>query len=82
MQRKISAVTSLRKRRLTAPNITAQLDQHYEKNVSTSTVRSLFEVDQYGRMAVKKQLFKKQNNVKSLEWASVHKDWSMICQSK
>ena len=48
-------VTSLFDRRLTAPNMTAQLDQYYEKNVSTSTVkRRLCEAGLFGRIAVKK----------------------------
>ena len=59
-------VICLHDRRLTAPNITAQLNQCQEKNVSTSTVRRIFEAYLYGRNDVKKPLFRKQNNVKRL----------------
>ena len=47
------------------------------KNVSTSTVRRLCEASLYGRNAVKKPLLRKQNNVKSLQWAKAHKDWTI-----
>ena len=40
-QRTISSVTSLCDKRLTAPNITLQLNQCCEKNVPTSVVRRL-----------------------------------------
>ena len=41
-------VTSLRDRRLTAPNITSQLNKRNKKNLSTSTVkRRLFEAGLY-----------------------------------
>ena len=47
------------------------------KNVSISTVRRKFsEVGVYGRIAVKKSLLRKQNNVKRLQWAKTHKDWT------
>ena len=47
------------------------------KNVSVSTVKStLCEAGLYDRIAVKKSLSRKQNNVKRLQWAKVHKDWT------
>ena len=58
-----------------APNITVQLNQSCEKNLSTSTVRrNLYEAGLYGRIAVKKSLLRKQNNVKRLQWVKVYKD--------
>ena len=69
-------VTSLHDRRLTAPNITAQLNQCHENSVPTFTVRRrLCEAGLYDRIAVKKPLLRKQNNVKRLQWAKAHKDW-------
>ena len=48
------------------------------KKVSTSTVRRrLCEADLYGRIAVKKPLLRKQNNVKRLQWTYAHKDWTI-----
>ena len=70
-------VTSLDDRRLTAPNIIAHLNQCHEK-MSTSTVRKrLCEYDLYGRIAVKKLLLRKQNNIKTFQWAKAHKDWTI-----
>ena len=65
-------VTSLHEGRLTV-----QLNQCQEKNVSISTVRRrLCEAGQYGRIVVKKPLFRKQNNIKMLQWAKANKDWA------
>ena len=70
-------VTSLSHWRLTAPNITAQLNQSWGKNVSTSTVRRrLCEAGIYCRIADKKLLLKKQNNIQMLQLIKVHKDWT------
>ena len=64
-------VISLCYRRLTGPNITAQLNQFYEKNVSTSTVRKrLCQAGLYGRITVKKTLSGKQDNkLRCTDWA-------------
>ena len=71
-------VTSFRDRRLTAPNITAQLTHCHEKNVSTCTARKrLCEAGLYGRISVKIPLLRKQNNVKRLQSAKVQKDWTI-----
>ena len=70
-------VTSLRDRSLTSPNITAQLNQWREKNLSTSTVRGISESGLYDRIAVNEPLLKKQNNVKRLQCAKAHKDWTI-----
>ena len=60
--------------RLTTPNITAQF---HEKDESTSTMRRLCKAGLYGRIAVKKPLLKKQNNVKRLQGAKAQKDWTI-----
>ena len=71
-------VTSLHDRRLTTPNITAQLNQCCEKNVSTFTVRRrLCEAGLYGRIVVKKPVLRKQNYVKRFQWAKLHKNWTI-----
>ena len=57
-------VTCSRDRKLTAPNITAQLNQCHEK-ICRHLVR---EDGLYGRIAVNKSLLRKQNNVKRLQW--------------
>ena len=72
-------VTSLRDRKLSSPNITAQANQCNE----ISTVRRrLCESGLHGRIAVKKQLLRKPNNVKRLQWAKVHKDWTSEQRNK
>ena len=54
-------VISLCDRRLTAPNISAQLNQWCEKNVSTSPVkRRLYEAGLYGRTVVKRPILRKE----------------------
>ena len=71
-------ITSLCDRKLSTPNITAQQNQCYVKDGSTSTVRrTLCEAGLYGRIAVNKPLLRKQNNVKRLLWAKIHKDWTI-----
>ena len=68
-------VTSLRHRRLTASNIPVQLNQCHAKNVSISIIRrKLNEAGLYGRIAFKRPLLRKQNNVKRLQRAKAHKD--------
>ena len=65
-------VTNLCDRRLTVPNITAQLNQCCE-NVSTSTVRRILcEAGLYDRITAKKPLLRKQNNVKRMQWVKAH----------
>ena len=61
-------VPSLRDRRLIAQNISAQVIQCHKKNVSLSSVRRrLCEAGLSGRIAFKKPLLRKQNNVKRLQ---------------
>ena len=76
VQKTISS--ELRDKRLTAPNITPQLDQCSEKEVSTSTVRRrLCKADLYGRIEIQKPLLRKQDNVKKFQRVKVHKDWTI-----
>ena len=71
-------VTSLCYRKLITPNITAQMNKYCEKDVPTSTVkRKLCEAGIYDWIAVKKTLLRKQNNVKRLQRAKAHKNWTI-----
>ena len=69
-------VASLCDRRLTTANITAQLNQCHEKNVSTAR-RRFCEAGLDGRIDVKKPQLRKQNSVKRLQWVKAHKDWTI-----
>ena len=65
MQRTISSVTSLCDKWLTDPNITATTEQISQKKIYQHPLkRENCEVILYGRIAVKKPLLRKQNNVK------------------
>ena len=55
-----------------APNIIAQLNQCWEKNVSTSNVRKRW---LYDRNTIKKPLLRKQNNVRRSQCGKAIKDW-------
>ena len=49
------------------------------KNVTTSTVRRrLCEAELYGRIAIKKPLLRKQNNVKWSQWVKANKEWNKV----
>ena len=65
-------VTSLHERRFTA-----QLKQSGEKMSTFNVRRRLSETGLHGRIAVKKPLLRKQNNVKRVQWAKTHKDWTI-----
>ena len=69
-------VTSWRDRRLTAPYITAQLNQYRKKNVSTSTVRRRLWSWPILQNCYQKTLFNKQKDVKRLHWVKSYKDWT------
>ena len=76
-------ITSLHDRRLTTPNITAQLNQCCEKNMPTSTARRRHcEAGLYDTIAVNKTLSRKQNNIKRLQWSKPHKDWTIKLWNK
>ena len=67
---KFIRVTSLRNRRLTAPEIQAQLNATRSTDVSTSTVqRRLRDAGLKGRIAAKKPLLRVINRKKRLAWA-------------
>lgn len=77
------ALTSKRNRRLTAPEIRAQLNEGRAKPVSLTTVkRRLAKAGLHGRIAARKPLLRPQNRKKRLEWAKLHKDWDMDMWSK
>lgn len=68
---------SKRNRRLTAPQLRAELNKSREKEVSVSTVKlRLKEGELHGRIAVRKPLLRKQNRVKRLQWARLHQHWT------
>ena len=78
-----TCVDSLRDTRVTVTNLTAQLNQCREKNISTSTVRRrLCETVLYGRITVKKPLLRKKNNLKRFQWATGQKDWTKVYWGK
>ena len=74
---KFIRVTSLRNRRLTAPEIQAQLNATRSTDVSTSTVqRRLRDAGLKGRIAAKKPLLRVINRKKRLAWAKKHRNWT------
>lgn len=71
-------VISKRNRRLTAPEIRAEVNGSREIPLSVSTVkRRLVAAGLKGRIAARKPLLRPQNRKKRLEWARQHKDWSI-----
>jgi len=71
-------ITSKRDRRLTAPEITAEINRGRKDPVSVSTVKSrLNKAGLYGRVAVKKPLLRPQNKKKRLDWAKQHRHWEI-----
>jgi transposase len=71
-------IISKRNRRLTAPEIAAQINCSRQSPVSVTTVKErLHEVGLYGRVAVKKPLLRPQNKKKRLEWAKQHQNWTI-----
>ena len=74
---KYITLTSRRSRRLTAPEITAQINRSHDLSLSTSTVqRRLREASLFGRVAIKKPLLRQENKRKRLRWAREHKNWT------
>jgi len=70
-------LTSRRNRRLTAPEIIAQINRSHDLSLSTSTVqRRLREASLFGQVAIKKPLLRQQNKTKRLRWAREHKNWT------
>lgn len=71
-------IKSKRNRRLTAPEITAQINESRNKPISLSTVkRRLLDAGLKGCLAVSKSLLKTANKKKRLNWAQQHKDWTI-----
>ena len=75
---KFIRVTSLGNRRLTAPEITAQVNEASGASVSTATVkRRLKDAGLMGRCAARKPLLRPLNKRKRLTWAREHENWSI-----
>lgn len=71
-------VISKRNRRLTAPQIRAQLNESRETPVSLTTVkRRLAKAGLQGRIAARKPLLRPQNRQKRLKWAKEHQNWNI-----
>lgn len=69
---------SKRNRRLTAPEITAEMNRTRNRNVSVSTVkRRLKEANLHGRIATRKPLLRRGNKQKRLQWAKNHQNWTI-----
>nr|XP_032528103.1 uncharacterized protein LOC116778268 [Danaus plexippus plexippus] len=74
---KFIVVTSKRNRRLTAPEIRAEVNKSRSTPVSLTTVkRRLRDANLFGRVAVRKPLLKPQNKKKRMQWALTHRNWS------
>lgn len=70
--------TSKRNRRLTAPDITRELNKTRNKKVSISTVKNrLSAAGLHGCLAVKKPLLRAIHKKKRLQWAKQHEHWTM-----
>lgn len=71
-------ITSKRNRRLTAPEIRADINRNRENPVSLTTVkRRLNAAGLKGCVAVKKPLLRKENRRKRLEWAKKYRNWTI-----
>ncbi|KAF2899161.1 hypothetical protein ILUMI_07012 [Ignelater luminosus] len=71
-------VTSKRNRRLTAPAITAALNESRQTPVSTSTVKGrLLSAELRGCVAVKKPKLTARHKQNRLKWAKHHINWSI-----
>lgn len=71
-------LTSLRNRRLTAPEIAAEFNVQHEATISISTAqRRLAEAGLRGRVAVKKPHLSALNKRKRLAWAKTHQCWTI-----
>ena len=70
-------VSSLRKRRLTGPQLASSLNSTRKTPVSTSTVkRRLRDSGLQGRVAKKKPYLRLANKRKRLRWAKEHRHWT------
>lgn len=68
---------SKRNRRLTAPEITAEINRGRRRPVSVSTTkRRLKEANLHGRVALRKPLLRRGNRKKRLQWAQNHRNWT------
>lgn len=70
-------ITSKRNRRLTAPEIAAEINRGRQRPISVSTVkRRLKEANLHGRVAHRKPLLRRGNRLKRLQWARLHQNWT------
>jgi hypothetical protein len=73
----ITMVTSNRNRRLTTPEIRAEVNKCRREPVSLTTVkRRLRDAKLFGRVAVRKPLLRPQNKKKRLQWTLTHQNWT------
>lgn len=71
-------MTSKRNRRLTAPEIAADINCGRLEKISVSTVkRRLLDAGFRGCIAVKKPLLRPTNKQKRLQWARLHENWTV-----
>lgn len=76
-------ILSKKNRRLTAPEIRAELNNSRTDPISVSTVKArLAEANLHGRVAARKPLLRTKNKVKRLEWAKQHRSWTIEDWSK
>jgi len=76
-ERKYVVLMSKRNRRLTAPEIRANLNSSRLKDLSVSTVkRVLRSGNLFGRVAVRKPLLRPSNRLKRLHWGQTHINWT------
>lgn len=69
---------SKRNRKLTAPQIAAEVNRGREEQISVSTVkRRLQQANLHGRIAIRKPLLRRGNRGKRLQWARSHRNWSL-----
>jgi len=65
-------------RKLTAPEIQSRFNQNHEYQISVTTVKNrLHKAGLWGRVSIKKPLFRRGNKAKRLQWAQNHKDWTI-----
>ncbi len=76
-EEKFIGVTSLRNRKLTAPQIRASQSSSC-RHISTSTVqRRLCELGLHGQISAKKPLLRKNHMKKRIAWAKKNKEWTL-----
>ncbi|GFU24983.1 transposable element Tc1 transposase [Trichonephila clavipes] len=68
-----------RKRKTTLPQITSDINTHFQNPVSMKTIqRELHAANIHGRVAIPKPLVSAWNAMKRLEWYRDHLNWSHL----